>query len=38
VELELPPYAQVWTFRGDRIAGMRLFADRDEAMRFAQDS
>lgn len=36
VELEPAPYAQVWTFRGDKVAAMRFFADPDEAMRFTQ--
>lgn len=36
LELELADYAQVWTFREWKIAAMRLFSDRDEAMRFAQ--
>ena len=36
VELEVPAYAQVWTFRGDKVAAMRFFGDRDEAVRFAQ--
>ncbi|HVE68949.1 MAG TPA: 2-C-methyl-D-erythritol 4-phosphate cytidylyltransferase, partial [Solirubrobacteraceae bacterium] len=38
VELEIPDYAQVWTFRGEKIAEMRLFADRAEAVRFARES
>lgn len=36
VELEMPTYAQVWSFRGDKIAAMRFFADRGEAVRFAR--
>jgi 2-C-methyl-D-erythritol 4-phosphate cytidylyltransferase len=36
LEVELTDYAQVWTFRGDKIEAMRLFGDRDEALRFAQ--
>jgi 2-C-methyl-D-erythritol 4-phosphate cytidylyltransferase len=38
IDLELRDYAQVWTFRGDKIAAMRLFADREEAVRFAQEN
>lgn len=38
VELEMSTYAQVWTFRGDRVGAMRFFADRDEAVRFAQEN
>ncbi|MDQ4040543.1 MAG: nuclear transport factor 2 family protein [Actinomycetota bacterium] len=37
VELEMDGYAQVWSFRGEKIAAMRLFADRDEALRFARE-
>ncbi|MCA1657542.1 MAG: 2-C-methyl-D-erythritol 4-phosphate cytidylyltransferase, partial [Actinobacteria bacterium] len=38
VELEMADYAQVWTFRSDKIAAMRLFADREAAVRFAQEN
>lgn len=38
VELGIEDYAQVWVFRGDKIAEMRLFADRQEALRFARES
>jgi 2-C-methyl-D-erythritol 4-phosphate cytidylyltransferase len=38
VDLEFPTYAQVWTFRGDKVAAMRFFADTDEAVRFAQEN
>ena len=38
VELEIPTYAQVWTFRGDKVAAMRFFADREKAVRFARSN
>ena len=38
VELEMADYAQVWSFRGERISAMRLFSDRDEAVRFAREN
>jgi 2-C-methyl-D-erythritol 4-phosphate cytidylyltransferase len=37
MELELQAI-QVWSFRGDKIAGMRFFGDRDEAMRFVEEN
>jgi 2-C-methyl-D-erythritol 4-phosphate cytidylyltransferase len=38
IELEMPTYVQVWSFRGDKIAAMRFFADSDEAMRFVEEN
>jgi 2-C-methyl-D-erythritol 4-phosphate cytidylyltransferase len=38
VELEMPPYAQVWTFRGEKVEAMRFFACREDALRFAQEN
>ena len=38
IELEVPIYVQVWSFRGEKIAAMRFFADPDEAMRFVEQT
>jgi 2-C-methyl-D-erythritol 4-phosphate cytidylyltransferase len=38
IEMEMPTYLQVWSFRGDKIAAMRFFADREEAMRFVDEN
>jgi ketosteroid isomerase-like protein len=37
IEMEMPTYVQVWSFRGDKIAAMRFFAGPAEAMRFVQE-
>jgi 2-C-methyl-D-erythritol 4-phosphate cytidylyltransferase len=38
IELEMPTYVQVWSFRGDKIAAMRFFADTDEGLRFVEEN
>jgi 2-C-methyl-D-erythritol 4-phosphate cytidylyltransferase len=38
IEMEIPNYVQVWSFRGDKITAMRFFADPDEAMRFVEEN
>ena len=38
VEVAVEDYTQVWSFRGEKVAAMRFFADREEALRFVRES
>ncbi len=37
IGLETGPYAQVYTFRDDKVAAIRMFSRREDAFRFARE-